>query len=222
MSEPIPKFVSTMEAFLNKRDLVSWSLNEESLSIDPKKYVRTGTSTVSKNEEKFKTTREDVLPDGTRHGKYKCTKKHREETVKITASFRMGKLDGFFRSSTSRFESLFTECRAKFRDGVLIGRVEYTYNFFEDALLNISLLYRKGFPTCIAKGGEKFPLTWEKNTLIFKNKKYRNISFDGEEKTPHFFLFTEVEMGPLEKFCRKVYGTNDEGERVRIRIPVFH
>nr|WRK65087.1 hypothetical protein MarFTME_042 [Marseillevirus futianmevirus] len=211
-----------MEAFLEKRELVSWSVNEEPHNIDPKKHVRTRTSTVTKSEGNFKTTSEDVLPDGTRHGKYKKTRDNNGEIKEVTANFKMGKLHGSFLSETIRFGETFFECRAQFRHGIPNEGIECSSLLFGKVIQRSYLSFRGGFPCSILWGEHIYPIMWGKNILSLGGENYKDVSFSDEgEDYEQAVLILGREFESFEKFSPKVYGTDKEGRRGRLYIPVF-
>lgn len=212
-----------MQLFFEKRELVSFSLVEEDHKICPEDFVET--LVFCTQERNWKNIKEDVLPDGTRHGRYIQDGVKDGWSTKRKLNYKLGKLHGsFFVSFGNDFVY---KCEGEFEDGVATGTFCFSKKFLWFDENKCSLFFERGKPTFFYGEGYEFPIFWEKDTLSIDGKEYRNISFSDQEipEESVYPLLNTMHWGKVaylvEKYTQKVYGTDEEGNRVEIHIPVF-
>lgn len=203
--------------FLGKGEVVSFAL-VENIDICPERFV---SKKVSKtNEERLENdTEEEVLPDGTRHGRtFLSMRKGSYFSEEIAANFSMGELEGEF---TMVCDSMFVATFSMFfKDGKPTRMKKQTMS--EQHIME----YEDGLPVKYGRVGEApHSITWDlkERTLSSEpwNAKFKNVFFSKEKKAVSAICWVGVTTPEISIFPWKVYGENDKGEFVRIRVPVF-
>lgn len=206
-----------MQSFFRNRELVSFSLVEE-INVVPDDFVQTSETTKTKGWKRSH-TKEEILPDGTKHGKHFKKILGNDWRMKRTIDYKLGKIHGsFFHSSKAGLVSF--KCGGCFEGGIPTGAF-----LFRDGTEEEFLVFDKGFPIFFYGEEENFPILWEKDTVSLKGKKYTELFTSTEQE----FLFSEYPLGAvlsstlflIEKYSQQIYGINENGEGVKIHIPVF-
>ncbi|AHC54812.1 hypothetical protein D1R32_gp095 [Tunisvirus fontaine2] len=211
-----------MHAFLRHDELVSFALVENLLLL-PEDFVSTKTTT-KKDGWDLIVAKKQRLPNGKKHGKY--TKDGEKEGRKITkrVNYKFGKLHGNIHLRDN--QTLHRECVGYFNEGIAKGKFRFRRGV-EWCKTCFTFSFREGLPILYSEGAINVPIVWGKESLSVKGENYVFVCFSDEdiplkvEYPIHSGAYT-LTISLLEKYAKKVYGTNiNTGERVKIILPVF-
>lgn len=222
----------SIHRFLKNREVISFALVED-VAVNPDGFVHTQRKSSKWIRVREKVT-EQVLPDGTKHGKYFKFSSKDEWKKEKYINYRMGYLHGEYHTKeyngekyTGNHSTISSESTGQFEKGVPVGTFAFHWQNLGQPIKTHFLTFVNGLPM-LFKGKTDILLIWEEDTVSINGEKYTNVVFFPNEKTPKIAIYpflkdgwsTNVTSG-LEKFSPEVYATNKFGQRVELHMPVF-
>ncbi|AMQ10737.1 hypothetical protein [Brazilian marseillevirus] len=214
-----------MEFFLGNRELVAFSLTSET-EVFPDDFKEQKTEE-TQDWSDWSTTKFGVLPDGTKHGKFKKDAHVAGWRETAGANYKLGKLHGeFYICHQNDFKM---ECKGEFREGLPCGVFLFSSKFFLTEKKQVFYLrHEDGLPVHFEKDQVKFDIIWDNNTVDINGEKYTNL-FCSEEypETIGDCPFSKYARGllstadTLEEYGTRLYGTDKDGKVCWVRMPFF-
>ncbi|AHC54811.1 hypothetical protein D1R32_gp094 [Tunisvirus fontaine2] len=211
-----------MQSFLSPKEVVSFALVGD-VFVSPERFVRISGVT-KENGKNWSYTKEEHLPDGTRHGEYTKEKKKKWHKLTLKRNYKFGILHGGF--SLLKEEVSKYRCCGHFEEGLATGKFKFYAKIPGLEKRAFCVFFERGLPTSFSGHNGNFSIVWEGNDVIMNGKKYTDVSFSAAEKhtdTEYAFFdpFRICLVSLLKKYMEIVRATNEQGFRVRIFIPVF-
>nr|WQM87119.1 hypothetical protein [Marseillevirus cajuinensis] len=206
-----------MEKFVRKRELVSWSVSEEIREVDPNKFT-----SLHKEELDSSVIKAFVLPDGRFHGKYERISKEGKHFREEYLNYELGELHGDFSISSGILHHI--HCEGIFERGKPQGELSFWERDLENKPAKSVFFYEKGLPMSFARERTKICFTWDGDTLKFNGETYTCVVITKEHIPFDYslgFSCITLEISLLSDFISRVYATDEKGERVLLRLPVF-
>nr|WNL50281.1 hypothetical protein MarDSR_242 [Marseillevirus sp.] len=209
-----------MQSFLEKKDVISFSLVFGAKNISPDNFISTTVGRYEDSENCF--TEKSFLPDGTKHGKYSKNRKKYGWTKKAVLSYKMGKLHGDFYAEKSCGDTF--KCSGEFRHGLPVGKFLLSSQRPNKREKKFCVSFQEGRAVLFEGEGKKYPVVWKKKTLEAGGKKYIDFYFsDWRISCIHenSLFGWDVPDFLLAKFSTGVYALDQKGKLVKVSIPVF-
>lgn len=209
-----------MQSFLEKKDVISFSLVFGAENISPDNFISTTVGRYEDSENCF--TEKSFLPDGTKHGEYRKIRKKYGWNKKMRLSYEMGKLHGKFYVEESCGDTF--KCSGEFRHGLPVGKFLLSSQRPNKREKKFYVSFQEGRAVLFEGEGKKYPVVWKKKTLEAGGKKYIDVYFsDWRISCIHknSLFGWEVPDFLLAKFSTGVYALDQKGKLVKVSIPVF-
>lgn len=209
-----------MQSFLEKKDVISFSLVFGTGSISPDDFISTTVGRYKDSENCF--TEKSFLPDGTKHGKYRKNRVKYCWVKKMELSYKMGKLHGEFYVEESRRDTF--KCYGEFRHGLPVGKFLLSSQRPDNREKKFYVSFQEGRAILFEGEGKKYPVVWKKKTLEAGGKKYIDVYFSDRRIScihENSLFGREVPDFLLAKFSTGVYALDQKGKLVKVSIPVF-
>nr|WRK65088.1 hypothetical protein MarFTME_043 [Marseillevirus futianmevirus] len=206
-----------MEKFLEKKELVSWSVNEEFQEIDPNEFT-----SLYKEELNSSVIKAFTLPDGRFHGNYERISKEGKHFREEHLNYRFGELHGSFSIGPGTLHHLC--CEGTFERGKPQGELVFWEKSLGNGPVRSIVFYEKGLPISFTGEKTRICFVWNGNTVELDGEKYTDVVIT-KEYLPfdYSFGFSRFTLANslLSEYISRVYATDKKGERVLLRLPVF-